>query len=65
MEHVKFTPRGVCAMQIDYDLDENGKIDLGKFKPIIYDPSNNTYRMIGDIVGTAFKSGKEIKNRYE
>lgn len=46
-------------------LDEKGKIDLGKLKPIIYDPSNNTYRAVGDIVGTAFKSGKEIKNRYE
>ena len=41
-------------------LDKNGKIDLGKLKPIIYDPSNNTYRVIGDIVGYAFKSGKTL-----
>ena len=46
-------------------LNENGKIDLGKIKPIIYDSSNNTYRVIGDIVGTAFKSGKIIKEKYE
>lgn len=46
-------------------LDENGKVDLGKLRPIIYDPSNNTYRDIGNIVGFAFKSGKEIINRYE
>ena len=46
-------------------LDANGKVDLGKLKPIIYDPSNNTYRMVGEIVGTAFKSGKVIKNKYE
>lgn len=46
-------------------LDDNGKIDLGKLKPIIYDPSNNTYRLVGEIVGTAFQSGKVIKNKYE
>ena len=46
-------------------LDENGKVDMGKLKPIIYDPSQNTYREIGNIVGIAFKTGKEIKNRYE
>ena len=25
MEHVKFSPRGVCAMQIDFDVDD-GKL---------------------------------------
>lgn len=25
MEHVTFTPKGVCAMQIDYDI-EDGKL---------------------------------------
>ena len=26
MKHVTYYPKGVCAMQIDYDLDEEGKI---------------------------------------
>ena len=26
MKHVTYRPKGVCAMQIDYDLDEEGKI---------------------------------------
>lgn len=46
-------------------LSDSGKIDLGKLKPIIYDPSNNTYRVVGEIVGKAFNSGKTIKSKYE
>ncbi len=42
-------------------LGEDGKIDLGKFSPITYDPVNHTYRKIGDVVGKAFSDGKKIK----
>ena len=30
MEHVTFTPKGVCAMQIDFDL-EDGKLHNVQF----------------------------------
>ena len=30
MEHVTFTPKGVCAMQIDFDL-EDGKLHNVRF----------------------------------
>lgn len=30
MEHVSFTPKGVCAMQIDFDI-EDGKLHNVKF----------------------------------
>ncbi len=30
MEHVTFTPKGVCAMQIDFDI-EDGKLHNLKF----------------------------------
>ena len=26
MEHVSFTPKGICAMKIDFDLDEDKKL---------------------------------------
>ena len=26
MKHYTYHPKGVCAMQIDYDIDEEGKI---------------------------------------
>ncbi len=42
-------------------LDENGKIDLNEFTPITYDPVNNTYRKIGDVVGKAFGDGLKLK----
>ncbi len=32
MKHYTFYPKGVCSTQIDYDLDENGRIHDLKFK---------------------------------
>lgn len=34
-------------------LDEEGNIDLGKLQPVIFDSSNNTYRVVGEKVGNA------------
>ena len=42
-------------------LDEKGKIDLSKFRPITYDPVHHTYRKVGDVVGKAFSDGKKLK----
>lgn len=42
-------------------LDENGKIDLSKFRPITYDPVHHTYRVLGEEVGKAFSDGLKIK----
>ena len=42
-------------------LDEEGKVDLDKLMPIIYDSSNHSYRVVGEIVGHAWQSGKEIQ----
>ena len=42
-------------------LDKNGNVDVAKVKPITFDPFNNTYVVLGDIVGKAFCDGKEIK----
>ena len=38
-----------------------GKADLGKLRPIIFDPSFNAYRVVGDIVGKAFSDGLKLK----
>ena len=42
-------------------LDENGKIDVMKLKPITFDPVKNTYHNIGEKVGNAFKDGLALK----
>lgn len=42
-------------------LDEKGKIDPKKLRPIIFDPVQNTYVSMGDVVGKAFKDGMKLK----
>ncbi len=42
-------------------LDERGKIDAEKLCPITFDPVQNTYRMIGEKVGNAFRDGLKLK----
>ena len=37
------------------------KVDLGKMRPIIFDPAMNVYRVVGEVVGNAFKDGLRLK----
>ena len=47
---------------IDDSILTNDKIDLSKFKPIIYDAMNHDYISFGEKVGKAFSDGKKIEN---
>lgn len=42
-------------------LDENGKIDPAKLKPITFDPVHNAYLTLGEKVGSAFRDGLALK----
>lgn len=42
-------------------LDDNGKIDVDKLRPITFDAVHNAYRVIGEKVGNAFKDGLQLK----
>ena len=42
-------------------LDKNGKVDVSKVVPIIFDPFNNDYLKVGEKVGNAFSDGKILK----
>ena len=42
-------------------LGDDGIIDLGKFKPITYDPARHGYHVIGEAVGKAFSDGNKLK----
>ena len=44
-------------------LDAEGNIDLGKLQPVVFDSSNNTYRVVGEKVGDAWGSGKRIQEK--
>ena len=42
-------------------LDENGKIDPAKLRPICFDPVNDAYLVLGEKVGNAFQDGAKLK----
>ena len=51
----------IVASQADESILTDGKVDLGKLRPIIFDPSFNAYRVVGDVVGKAFSDGLKLK----
>jgi hypothetical protein len=51
----------IIAQQADESILTDGKIDLGKLQPIMYDASFHVYRAIGDVVAQAFSEGKKLK----
>ncbi len=53
----------IISQQADESILTDGKVDFGKLQPIMYDASFHVYRVIGEVVGQAFKDGLEIKNR--
>lgn len=53
----------IVAQQADDSVLTDGKIDLGKLQPIMYDASFHVYRVIGEIVGNAFRDGLAIKDK--
>lgn len=42
-------------------LDNKGKIDPAKLRPIVFDPVHNDYLAVGEKVGNAFKDGSKLK----
>ena len=42
-------------------LDESGRLDLTKFKPISFEPANNGYHVLGERIGNAFSDGARLK----
>lgn len=66
-EYVKTTEDGLTIGKIknvsadERVLDENGKINPSKFRPITFDPVNNKYIALGEEVGNAFNDGLKLK----
>lgn len=42
-------------------LGSDGMIDVMKLKPISFEPVSNSYHVLGEKVGSAFKDGNQIK----
>ena len=41
-------------------VGKDGKVDISLLRPITFDPMNDTYAVIGEVVGKAFSDGLEI-----
>ena len=51
-----------CSVDEKY-LKEDGSIDVDAMKIITFDTINATYRVLGNVVGDAFKVGKPLINK--
>ena len=49
----------VCAEESV--LNEKGKVDPAKLRPITFDPMNNAYLALGEKVGDAFRDGLSLR----
>ena len=56
MKHVRFSPKGICAQQIDLDIDENGALHNVQF----LGGCNGNLKAIGLLVEG--KDASEIKD---
>jgi len=51
----------IVNLSIDDSVLTDGKVDLEKFHPIIYDGFNHDYLALGEKVGKAHSDGKKLK----
>ncbi len=51
----------IVNVSADESVLTDGKVDPKKLKPITFDPCNNTYVALGEVVGNAFKDGAALK----
>ena len=50
----------VVNMSADESILTDGKVDLAKLQPIVFDAAGMCYRAIGDVVGGAWNAGKKF-----
>ena len=51
----------IVNVSADESVLTGGKIDPAKLKPITFDPMNNTYIALGEVVGKAFSDGLKLR----
>lgn len=59
--HTQFIGEIVDVKVDEEMLDENGRPDINKIQPIIYDPASISYYGVGALVDKAFNPGKTFK----
>ena len=51
----------IVNVNVDDRILTDGKIDVSKLEPITYDGVHHKYRVLGEVVGNAFKDGLTLK----
>ena len=51
----------IVNVSVDEDVMTDGKVDISKLRPIIYDGLNRDYIEFGKKVGKAFSDGNRLK----
>lgn len=51
----------IINVSVDEEILTDGKVDIKKLEPIVFDGLNNTYHVVGKKVGNAFSDYKKIK----
>lgn len=60
-ENTGFLIGKIVGEVADDSVLTNGKVDLEKLQPVMYDSAASSYRVIGEAAGTAFKDGLALK----
>ena len=51
----------IVNVSADESVITDGKVDPKKLRPITFDPCNNTYVALGEVVGKAFSDGNKLR----
>lgn len=51
----------IVSEQADESILTDGRVDLDKMQPIMFDIATSSYRTIGPVVGKAFHDGLALK----
>ena len=51
----------VISVSADESILTDGKVDMDKLEPIAFCPFDNTYRVVRDVAGAAFRCGLALK----
>lgn len=55
----------IVNVSVDEAALTEGKVDIAKVAPIAFDPFNNAYHVLGEKVGDAWGSGKELLQKLD
>lgn len=60
-EGVRIVGEVVRTVADDSVIDDKGRIDYSRLRPIVFDSEHNVYRGLGPEIAKAFQVGKELK----